>query len=100
MISPSKRRASSTAAAVLPTPVGPAMMTRVWRLDNFDQQPKGEECGQDEDGEELFPLHASSPTLSRLRTRADSWAGPSVRRTARTSATRISSRPLRKLRRL
>src|SRR5512135_1132281 len=92
MISPPKRRASSTAARLLPTAVGPRTMTRAGASgSNFDEDPDGEKRDEDEEGEELAPLHEASPTFSRLRTTADSCSGPRVLLTTRTSAARTSS---------
>src|SRR4030042_3326215 len=93
MISPPNLEARATPAALLPTPVGPRIMTRRFFLDgNFDQEPDGDEGHEDEDGQGLFPGHTDSPIFSRLLTTPASWAFPRVFLTARTSAMRISLR--------
>src|SRR4030065_176810 len=93
MISPPHLLARYTPAALLPTPVGPRMMTRRRLLSsNFDQEPDGEQCQEEEDGQGLFPGQFGSLILSRLLTTPASCALPSVFLTARTSADRISLR--------
>jgi hypothetical protein len=76
MTSPPKRRARSTATRLLPTAVGPRTMTRAEASGSkADQDRDGEYRSEDEEGEELAPFHAASPTFSRLRTSAASWSG-------------------------